>query len=261
MKNNDDSHATKSHARLYAITAIVLTIITLVELVVVPEFWNMLFGGSLDQLPNAVVVPSLFALAAVKFVMVAALFMHLKDDNRVYTLLFCAPLVIAVIVIGVLGTFAVVTYRPYSGAAPGLAADFTNRSDGYAETERMWRDSGQAREKYASAEELAAGYTAANQTGFSAGKEIYQVRCAACHRADGGGGVGPAFTDDCYKNGGTLTAMVSAVRDGIPGTAMASMRYEYSLEQIRQVTYYVRSMRGTQVDDPKACEGARYTGQ
>ena len=42
---HDHGHEEHSHTKLYTITAIVLTIITVAELVVVPEFWNMLFGA------------------------------------------------------------------------------------------------------------------------------------------------------------------------------------------------------------------------
>ena len=34
-----------------------------------------------------------------------------------------------------------------------------------------------------------------------------------------------------------------------------------SFEEMRQVTYYVRSMRDVKVDNAKPCEGAPYTGE
>jgi mono/diheme cytochrome c family protein/heme/copper-type cytochrome/quinol oxidase subunit 4 len=259
--DHGEGEHTHSHVKLYTITAVVLSVITFVELLVVPDIWQLVFGPGAKELDNSIVVPSLYVLAALKFIGVIALFMHLKDDNKIFSFLFLSPLFIAVAMITVLSTFAIVTYKPFSHASPGIAADFNNQDDGYQETERMWRDSGKDRPKPATAEELVAGYDAAEKSGFAAGKKIFDARCAACHRADGGGAIGPAFTDNCYKNGGSLYELAKSVREGVPGTAMAPMKYEYDFAQIRQVAYYVRSLHSAKVDSPKPCEGPVYTGE
>jgi mono/diheme cytochrome c family protein/heme/copper-type cytochrome/quinol oxidase subunit 4 len=261
--HGDDGHEghVHSHTKLYVITAVVLSVITFIELIVVPDFWHFIFNGAVDELPNSVVVPSLYALAILKFAGVIGLFMHLKDDRKIYSLLFLSPLVIAVIVVSILGIFTVINYKPFSGETPGVMADFANQKDGFQETERMWRDAKQERPKPSTPEELQAAYTLSEQTSFSAGKNIYDKRCAACHRADGGGGIGPAFTDNCYKNGGTLTELATSIREGIPGTAMAPMKYEFSYPEIEQTAFYVRSLRDVKVEGGKACEGDAYTGE
>ena len=46
--------------------------------------------------PGPVEVPALLVLMVVKFVIVAASFMHLKDDNRVLTFLFGVGLALAI---------------------------------------------------------------------------------------------------------------------------------------------------------------------
>lgn len=37
------------------------------------------------------------------------------------------------------------------------------------------------------------------------GKEVFVATCAACHRADGGGNIGPNLTDNAWINGGRAT--------------------------------------------------------
>jgi cytochrome c oxidase cbb3-type subunit 3 len=41
-------------------------------------------------------------------------------------------------------------------------------------------------------------------TDLAAGKEIFTTNCAACHRADGGGQIGPNLTDDQWILGGGI---------------------------------------------------------
>ena len=74
-----------SHVKLYTITAVVLTLITAVELLVVPDFWHLVFQGNVEELSNDIVVPSLYVLAILKFAGVIGLFMHLKDDKKIYS--------------------------------------------------------------------------------------------------------------------------------------------------------------------------------
>jgi len=39
---------------------------------------------------------------------------------------------------------------------------------------------------------------------LAAGKAIFETNCVACHRADGGGGIGPNLTDDHWILGGGI---------------------------------------------------------
>ncbi|MBT5775216.1 MAG: cytochrome C oxidase subunit IV family protein [Dehalococcoidia bacterium] len=82
-----DGHVTEAHGsplnpRQYIIIGLVLTVITAVEL------WVSYSGlGSL-------LVPTLLILSAVKFVVVVALFMHLKFESRLFTWMFLTGLLL-----------------------------------------------------------------------------------------------------------------------------------------------------------------------
>jgi cytochrome c oxidase cbb3-type subunit 3 len=48
-----------------------------------------------------------------------------------------------------------------------------------------------------------------------AGKTIYTTNCAACHRADGGGQIGPNLTDEYWiLGGGIFHTLNNGGRDG-----------------------------------------------
>ena len=56
-------------------------------------------GGTTEQVLRPVVVPILLVLSALKFALVAAFYMHLKNDHRAFTGLFVSGLIIAAVVI------------------------------------------------------------------------------------------------------------------------------------------------------------------
>ncbi|HEX9726872.1 MAG TPA: cytochrome C oxidase subunit IV family protein [Gemmatimonadales bacterium] len=93
--------ATAEHAHpttaTYLAIAVVLTVITVVEVGVfyVPAF-------------QAVLAPVLVTLSAAKFALVVMFYMHLKTDHKLFTLIFTAPLLVAVaVVIALLFLFGV----------------------------------------------------------------------------------------------------------------------------------------------------------
>jgi cytochrome c oxidase subunit IV len=74
---------------MYVKVALLLAFITAVEI---------LFYVIEDDLPRAVVVYGLLGMMAVKFVVVAAYFMHLKYDNPIFTRVFYFGLFLALAV-------------------------------------------------------------------------------------------------------------------------------------------------------------------
>lgn len=84
----EDSHPTVG---VYLRVAAALVILTVLEVGVfyVPTF-------------HSVLVPVLLVLSAAKFTLVVMFYMHLKTDSRLFSFLFGAPLVLAVVVLGAL---------------------------------------------------------------------------------------------------------------------------------------------------------------
>lgn len=88
------------------------------------------------------------------------------------------------------------------------------------------------------------------------GKKIFVAACVACHKADGGGLVGPNLTDDNWLHGGDAKSIFKTIKYGI--NAMPPWQASYSNKQIAQVTSYIRSLKGTNPPDAKAPEGEVY---
>jgi cytochrome c oxidase subunit IV len=82
------AHGAHPGARQYLAVAAVLLIITVLEVAIfyVPAL-------------HPIMVPALLTLSVAKFVLVAMFYMHLKSDSRIYTWLFAAPLLIAIVII------------------------------------------------------------------------------------------------------------------------------------------------------------------
>lgn len=89
------------------------------------------------------------------------------------------------------------------------------------------------------------------------GPQIFQSNCSPCHREDGGGKIGPAFTDDYYIHGGRLVDLTRTIRKGVPDKGMLSWKKELHPDKIKAVACYVRSLRGKEVTDPKKPDGKK----
>jgi cytochrome c oxidase cbb3-type subunit 3 len=73
------------------------------------------------------------------------------------------------------------------------------------------------------------------------GKQLFgQMNCTGCH-SHGGGGMGPALSDDRWIYGGKLQQIYSTIRDGRPN-GMPAWRARLTDQQIWQLAAFVRSM-------------------
>lgn len=93
---------------------------------------------------------------------------------------------------------------------------------------------------------------------LAAGKQIYNNNCAQCHRADGGGGIGPNLTDEYWLHGGSIQSIFLTIKQGVPEKGMISWEPLLSPEQMQNVSSYVMSMVGTNPPNPKAPQGDVY---
>lgn len=87
------------------------------------------------------------------------------------------------------------------------------------------------------------------------GKQIYTANCAACHGANGEGGVGPNMTDDYWLHGGDLKAVFTSVKYGIPAMGMKSWESDLTPIQMQNVSSYIMTLKGTKPANPKEPQG------
>ena len=98
-------HTGQSHkahhpsARFYVLIFFILLVVTIAEVVVAQEPFLSMFGDM--GLPGRALIP-LLVLAAAKFFMIAAFYMHLKQDSRLFTVFFAIGLILA---LGMWGSF------------------------------------------------------------------------------------------------------------------------------------------------------------
>jgi cytochrome c oxidase cbb3-type subunit III len=93
---------------------------------------------------------------------------------------------------------------------------------------------------------------------LEAGKKIFTTICAACHRADGGGQVGPNLTDDYWIHGGSIKNVFTTIKYGVPDKGMISWKTQLTPTQMAQAANYVLTLKGTNPPDPKEKQGTLY---
>lgn len=88
------------------------------------------------------------------------------------------------------------------------------------------------------------------------GKALYESSCAACHRADGGGGIGPNLTDDHWILGGGIKNVFNTIMEGgREGKGMVPWKATIKPADIQKIASYVLTLRGTNPAGAKAAEG------
>ena len=88
------------------------------------------------------------------------------------------------------------------------------------------------------------------------GKTIFETNCVACHRADGGGQIGPNLTDDHWILGGGIKNIFHTIsKGGRDGKGMVAWNAMLKPTEIQHVASYIISLKGTKPKDAKAPEG------
>lgn len=94
------------------------------------------------------------------------------------------------------------------------------------------------------------------------GKQIFELNCVACHKADGGGGIGPNLTDEYWILGGGIKNVFKTVSEGgRDGKGMIAWKQNLKPSEIAQVSSYLLQFQGTTPADPKEAEGEVWTGE
>jgi cytochrome c oxidase cbb3-type subunit 3 len=107
------------------------------------------------------------------------------------------------------------------------------------------------------AEALAA--LAKDRGAVARGKQVFTTTCAACHRADGGGVVGPNLTDEFWLHGASPDKVYKTIKDGVLDKGMPAWGPQLGPERVQAVTAYVLTLRGTNVPGGKVAQGERET--
>lgn len=90
---------------------------------------------------------------------------------------------------------------------------------------------------------------------LASGEEIFVKNCAACHAVDGGGLVGPNFTDEYWIHGGGIKDIFRIIKYGVPQKGMISWQSQLNPTQMQEVASYIKTLVGTTPANPKAPEG------
>ena len=95
---------------------------------------------------------------------------------------------------------------------------------------------------------------------LSAGNAIFTANCAACHAADGGGGVGPNLTDQYWLHGGDIKDLFKVIKYGVIEKGMVPWEDQLSPKEIQDVASYILTLQGTSPAAPKDPQGELYSG-
>ena len=86
------------------------------------------------------------------------------------------------------------------------------------------------------------------------GLQTYTALCAPCHRADGGGLVGPNLCDDYWIHGSNYIDSLKTIINGVPEKGMLTWRGVLKPSEIQAVASYIHQFRGTTPPNPKPRE-------
>ncbi len=86
------------------------------------------------------------------------------------------------------------------------------------------------------------------------GKETFAKLCAPCHRADGGGLVGPNLCDDYWIHGSNFVDNLRTIWEGVPSKGMVTWKGTLKPGTIYAVGSYIYTLRGSNPKNPKPPE-------
>jgi cytochrome c oxidase cbb3-type subunit 3 len=89
------------------------------------------------------------------------------------------------------------------------------------------------------------------------GKKVFLTNCVSCHRADGGGLIGPNLTDDFWIHGGKPTQILSTITNGVLDKGMPAWGKVLKPADLPVAAAYVISLHGTHPPNPKAPQGVK----
>ncbi len=86
------------------------------------------------------------------------------------------------------------------------------------------------------------------------GQRVFITYCAPCHRADGGGLVGPNLCDDYWIHGSNFVDNLRTIYNGVPEKGMLTWKGVLKPGEIHAVGSFIYTLRGTHPPNPKPPE-------
>jgi cytochrome c oxidase cbb3-type subunit 3 len=86
------------------------------------------------------------------------------------------------------------------------------------------------------------------------GRETFAKLCAPCHRADGGGLVGPNLCDNYWIHGSNFVDNLRTIWEGVPSKGMVTWKGTLKPSTIYAAGSYIYTLRGTNPKNPKPPE-------
>jgi cytochrome c oxidase cbb3-type subunit 3 len=87
---------------------------------------------------------------------------------------------------------------------------------------------------------------------------LFKNTCAACHREDAGGMVGPNLTDNYWLHGGSLPDVFRSIKYGWKDKGMPEWQHNMSAKQMAGLASYIRHLSGKNVPGGKEPQGDLY---
>lgn len=89
------------------------------------------------------------------------------------------------------------------------------------------------------------------------GKNVFANNpCGSCHRNDGGGNtIGPNLTDEYWIHGGDVKSIYNTIKNGAVDKGMPAWGKAMSPQDVRDLTFYIISLQGTNPPEAKAPQG------
>lgn len=98
----------------------------------------------------------------------------------------------------------------------------------------------------------------ADAEGLKVGQRLFEANCVACHLKDGGGSVGPNFTDNYWLHGGSLNNIYASIKHGYPDKGMQAWGSQFNPKEVSYLASYVKSFVGTKPAVAKEQQGVFY---
>lgn len=203
----------------YVIVALVLAMLTYIEFAVI-EY-------DFPWLSRTAVMISLVVMTVVKFFLVVVFFMHLKDDDRIYSGFFSSGMILALgtfIGLAFLFTVTSVSNYTFTNVSPEVVEQETSASGAPApvdQSQPVTAPEASDQDAFAVGEEGTVTTTVA-AFDTAAAEAAYMASCSSCHQAGGTGlpGVFPPMAnhaDDVYNADGGREYLMHAVLFGVQG--------------------------------------------